>query len=89
MPSGSLPADKWTKVLWGWGKYSVRYSAYTDAPGAKFRCFSAPVPWPIASGPLPSEVTHTVVGYGDVWLYCPEDTQYYLHPLGPDPVPRG
>lgn len=86
MPSGSLPADRWTRVVYGWGKYSVRYAAFTGATGGKYRCYVAFVPWPISSGQLPGEITHTVVGYGDVWLYSPTATTYRLEPLGPDPA---
>jgi hypothetical protein len=86
MPSGPLQAGKWKKVLWGWGKYSIRYGARIGAEGGQYRCYTAPIPWPVSSGSLPDEITHNVLGYGDVWLYSPVDTNYYLIPVGPDPV---
>ena len=76
MPSGSLPANKWTKVISGWGWYSVRFSIRTGAPGGKYRTY--PV---YGSGNLPAEVTHQVVGYGDIWVYSPTATTWYANPI--------
>jgi hypothetical protein len=73
-------------VVWGWGKYSVRYAGSTGAQSGSYRCYTAPVPWPVASGRLPAEITHTVVGYGDIWFFSPVETVYSLQPLGPNPV---
>jgi hypothetical protein len=86
MPTGTLTANTWTRVLYGWGKYSVRYAASVSEIGGKYRCYTAPLPMPVSSGDLPTTVTHMVMGYGDVWLYCPQDATYSLIPLGPDAV---
>ncbi|MDX6698625.1 MAG: hypothetical protein QOE65_2022 [Solirubrobacteraceae bacterium] len=83
---GSLPANRWTKVLWGWGFYTVRYHASISAQGGQFKCYSAPSPFPIASGPLPNRITHTVVGYGDVWLLSPVAASYSLVPVSAEPL---
>jgi hypothetical protein len=34
MPSGQLPANKWTKVISGWGWYAVHYGISTGLPRA-------------------------------------------------------
>lgn len=78
--SGPLRAGEWTKVLWGWGYYSVRYTTSTSAPGGEYRCYSPPWPWPTSSGGLPAYITHRVNGYGDCWLRSPVDATYYLNP---------
>ena len=83
MPSGSLPANKWTRVVFGGGYYTVRYGASTAAGTGEYRTYSAPSPWPISSGRLPSEITHRVIIYGDVWLFSPVDTTYFLNPIFP------
>ncbi len=82
--SGSLPANQWTRVLQGWGYYSVDYGIRVNDPGGKYRCYTAPIPWPISEGSLPNpRVTHRVIGYGDVWLFCPVSTTYTLVPVFP------
>jgi hypothetical protein len=78
VPSGSLPAGKWTKVIWGWGWYSVQYAVRTGAPGGQYRVY--PV---YSSGPLPAQITHQVRVYGDIWLFSPIDTQWGADPIGP------
>ena len=83
--TGQLPADRWTKVLWGWGKYSVSYSAWVTTAGGRYRCYTAPLPWPASSGNLPAVITHNVVGYGDCWLYSPTPATYVLTPVFPYP----
>jgi hypothetical protein len=80
--SGSLRANQWTKVLWGWGWYSVNYNASIGVPGGQYRSYSNPFPFPIGSGPLPARITHSVYGYGDVWLFSPADASYQLIPVG-------
>jgi hypothetical protein len=80
---GSLSAGQWTKVAWGWGYYAVDYSASIGLPGGSYRCYSAPLPFPISSGSLPQRITHRVVGYGDVWLYSPRATYFSLVPVFP------
>ncbi|MBV9173148.1 MAG: hypothetical protein JOZ81_24040 [Chloroflexi bacterium] len=85
---GMLSAGDWTKVLWGWGSYSVTYSvSLTASVAGAFRCYTAPVPWPVSTGTIPAhgstELTHEVIGYGDVWLYCPVNTDYILATVGP------
>lgn len=78
MPSGQLPANKWTKVMWGWGWYEVTYTISSSAPGGQFRTY------PIySSGTLPRQVTHQVRGYGDVWLYSPVLASWQANPTGP------
>jgi hypothetical protein len=84
MPSGTLPAKKWVKVVEGWGFYSVRYGASTSDKVGEYRTYTSPIPWPVSSGKLPDEITHQVRGYGSIWLYSPVDTTYYLNPVGPD-----
>ena len=81
--SGHLRAGQWTKVLWGWGYYSVDYGASIDASGGEYRCYTAPLPWPVSSGTLPHVITHRVIGYGDCWLYSPVEATYYLVPVFP------
>jgi hypothetical protein len=81
--SGSLEGGRWTKVAWGWGYYAVDYSASIGVPGGSYRCYSAPSPFPIGSGPLPNRLTHRVIGYGDVWLYSPMTTWFRLVPVFP------
>jgi hypothetical protein len=81
--AGSLQGGKWKKVTWGWGWYSISYGASTSARGSKFRCYTAPIPWPISSGNLPNQVTLRVIGYGDIWLFSPTTCQYQLVPVGP------
>ena len=76
MPSGQLPANKWTKVIWGWGWYSVRYSIRTGAAGGAYRTY------PIySSGALPSQITHNVRPYGDIWLFSPTATWWSADPI--------
>jgi hypothetical protein len=82
--TGTLAADTWTKVLSAWGYFAVVYGVSTQDPGGSYRCYTAPVPWAIASGPLPEpRVTHRVIGYGDVWLHSPVATSYSLVPVFP------
>lgn len=81
--NGSLRAGQWTKVLWGWGYYAVRYGISLDVSGGEYRCYTVPSPFPISSGHLPNEVTHRVIGYGDVWLYAPTDAMYFIVPIFP------
>lgn len=84
MSSGPLPARKWTRVLYGWGKYSLGYSVQVGhGVRGQYRCYTTPLPWPVSSGELPAQVTHHVYGYGDVWLYAEEATNYHLVPVGP------
>lgn len=78
MPSGSLPAGKWTKVIWGWGWYAVQYGISTGAPGGRYRTYPF-----YSNGTLPNHVTHQVRGYGDIWLFSPVDTQWQANPEGP------
>ena len=78
--NGTLNAGKWKKVLWGWGYYSVRYGISINGPGGKFKCY---VVFPVSSGPLPNEVTHRVIGYGDVWIWSPRDATYLISPIFP------
>jgi hypothetical protein len=78
---GSLRANQWTKVLWGWGWYSLAYNISISAPGGEYRCYTTPFPWPIGSGTLPGRVIHSVYGYGDVWLFSPTDATYQLTPV--------
>lgn len=75
--TGELKAGEWTKVLWGWGFYSVDYYASISMSGGKYRCY------PGGSGDLPRRITHTVAFYGDCWLYSPGDATYALWPVGP------
>jgi hypothetical protein len=93
---GTLTAGRWTKVLWGWGSFTVYYRAETNPPGGEYRCYCAPVPWPISSGALPARIAHTVVVYGDVWLMSPVTANFALTPVsaerdsdffGPPPPP--
>jgi hypothetical protein len=70
-------------VLWGWGYFSVQYSASISANGGQYRGYASPSPFPITSGNLPTIITHRVIGYGDVWLYSPVDATYVLTPVGP------
>jgi hypothetical protein len=67
MPSGSLPANKRTRILSGWGWYAVDYSISTGAPGGEYRTY------PIySSGTLPNpRITLQVRGYGDLWVFHP------------------
>lgn len=83
MPTGSLSAGKWVKVVEGWGFYSVRYGVSIGTVGGEYRTYSSPIPWAISSGKLPNEITHRVWGYGDIWLYSPVDTTYNLNPIFP------
>jgi hypothetical protein len=84
MSSGRLPAGKWTRVAQGWGYYSVDYGISTGAQGGRYRCYTAPLPFPYSSGSLPNpRVTHRVIGYGSVWLFSPTETSYSLVPVGP------
>jgi hypothetical protein len=84
--SGRLRANQWVKVLWGWGRYSVDYAASISAPDGQYRCYSSPVPFPISSGALPAQITHSVYGYGDVWLYSSVDATYSLVPVSREPL---
>lgn len=82
--SGQILGNRWTRVLSSWGYLSVDYGVSIGIVGGRFRCFTAPVPWPISSGNLPNpHVTHRVVGYGDIWLFSPADTNYTLVPVFP------
>jgi hypothetical protein len=78
MPSGQLPANKWTKVISGWGWYAVDYGISTAAPGGRYRTY--PV---YSSGSLPRQVTHQVRVYGDIWLFSPVATSWQANPVGP------
>jgi hypothetical protein len=78
MPSGELPAGKWTKVISGWGWYELAYSIRATGPEVLFRTY--PV---YSSGRLPSRVTHAVRVYGDIWLYSPSPTHWDANPLSP------
>jgi hypothetical protein len=69
MPSGSLPAGKWTQIIYGWGWYAVKYSVSTGAPDGQYRTYPL-----YSSGRLPAHVTHQVRGFGDIWVYSPTDT---------------
>jgi hypothetical protein len=75
--TGPLRARQWTKVLWGWGYYAVRYGISLDVAGGQYRCYASPSPFPISSDFLPNEVTHRMIGYGDVWLWSPNAGSYY------------
>jgi len=83
---GILAAGRWTKVLWGWGLYSISYRATTNPPGGEYRCYTTPSPFPIASGILPGRVKHSVVGYGDVWFFSPVRASFLLNPVSLEPA---
>jgi hypothetical protein len=71
-------------VVDGWGYYSVDYGIRTGAPGGRYRCYTDAVPFPIASGVLPSQrVTLSVTGYGSIYLFSPVATSFSLVPVGP------
>ena len=57
MPSGSIPADTWTRVMWGWGWWGKHYTVQVGAGGGRYRTY--PV---YSSGNLPAAVTHRVIG---------------------------
>ncbi|MBX6391794.1 MAG: hypothetical protein IRZ08_22870 [Frankia sp.] len=77
--TGSLRANSWTRVRSGWGYLSIDYGISTADPGGEYRAYTAPLPFPISSGPLPdSDVTFRVIGYGSLWLWSPVDTRYQL-----------
>ena len=82
--TGELAADSWTRVLSGWGYFSVEYGISVSVPGGRYRCYTAPLPWPWSSGDLPNpQVTHRVIGYGDVWLHVPAPATYRIVPVFP------
>lgn len=82
MIEGTLAAQKWTRVAYGWGKFSIAYSVHLSREvRGKYRCYTTPLPWPISAGPLPDEVTHHVYGYGDVWLYAEDRADYFMIPV--------
>jgi hypothetical protein len=69
-------------VVYGWGYFSVDYGISTADPGGRYRAYTAPLPWPLSQGPLPNpRVTHRVLGYGDIWLWSPVATTYWLVPV--------
>lgn len=77
MPSGFLPANRWTQVITGWGWYSVAYSLSSSAPGGKYRIYPF-----YSSGDLPNPyVDFTVRGYGDIWLYSPVEATWTATPV--------
>jgi hypothetical protein len=94
--TGSLQAGQWTKVIWTWGlmvtiegqprPLSLIYSVRLDRPGGEYRCYTAPLPFPYSSGGLPARVTMAVVGYGDMWLYCPQDAGFVVVPVSREPL---
>lgn len=88
--SYSLPAGRWTKVLWGWGWYSINYTVRVSAPGCEYRTYAPPFPWPSSSGTLsPASATrieHAVRGYGDVWIYSPTNATASLTPVSREPL---
>jgi hypothetical protein len=76
MPGGTLQAGKWTKVISGWGWYSVRYAIQVNVSGGQYRTY--PV---YSSGVLPAWVTHNVRPYGDIWLYAPTAAMWTANPI--------
>ena len=86
----SLPAGRWTKVLWGWGWYSINYSVTVSAPGCEYRTYAPPLPWPSSSGKLSAtgstRIEHAVRGYGDVWFFSPVNATYTLTPVSREPL---
>jgi hypothetical protein len=79
--TGSLPADKWTRVASGVGYYTVRYAARASADGVQYHSYTGFIR--LSSGTLPAEVTLRVIGYGAIWLYSSTDTTWSLTALGP------
>jgi hypothetical protein len=94
--TGRLTANRWTKVIWTWGivisggfplrPMSLIYSVSVSRPGGQYRCYTIPVPVPYSSGGLPARVTMSVIVYGDMWLFCPEDASYEVIPVGREPL---
>lgn len=79
-----IPAKKWTKVVSGWGKYSVDYGISVSSGQGKYKCYVAGVPFPASSGNLPSPVvTLNVIGYGEIKVYSTEKCTCVLVPVGP------
>jgi hypothetical protein len=93
---GSLNAGRWKKVIWTWGiiissdfparPMGLIYSVRVSRPGGEYRCYTTPLPFPYSSGGLPARVTMAVVGYGDMWLYCPEDATYEIIAVSREPL---
>jgi hypothetical protein len=91
---GQLTANRWTKVIWTWGlviggeprPMSLIYSVSVSRPNGQYRCYTTPLPFPYSSGGLPARVTMAVVGYGDMWLLCPEDASYQVIPVSREPL---
>lgn len=79
-----ISAKRWTKVVSGWGKYSVDYGISVTNGQGKYRCYLAGIPFPFSSGKLPSPaVTLNVIGYGEIKVYSDENCVCVLNPVGP------
>ena len=48
--TGSLRAGSWTRVVYGWGYFSVDYGISIADSGGRDRAYTAPIPWPAADG---------------------------------------
>jgi len=87
--SGILEARKWRRVVYQFGTLQVlKYAIFISSTrNGAYRCYTAPVPFPVASGTLTArqntQVTLTVLGYGDIWIYSPDQCEYALYPVGP------
>ena len=83
---GALPSGQWLRVVNGWGYFSVEYGLSASVV-CDFRCYSAPVPFPVSSGTVERGsvrvITHRVVGYGDIWLRGHGDGSFALSTVGP------
>jgi hypothetical protein len=84
--TGRLNPGEWTRVLSGWGYYTVDYGVTVTAD-CEFRCNIALVPFPWSTGELRpngvNRITHRVVSYGDVWFLSNTDARYAIYPVYP------
>lgn len=81
MPSGTLNANTWTKVLWAWGWDRVDYVIVSGAPGTQYRTYPVFRSGTLPASPQGDTVTLEYRFYGDVWLRSTTDTWWSAHPV--------
>jgi len=76
--SGTLQANQWTKVMWGWGRFSITYQVFGTALPVEVRMYT-PFFSSFSLG-VGGFFQFSPIGYGDVWFRSGTDGTYVLVP---------
>jgi hypothetical protein len=77
--SGTLSPNVWTKVIWGWGIYTVQYQVFgTGAPFEVERYTPILTRFVLRAGDV---FEFNPKGYGDVWFRSANGGSYQINPF--------